>query len=535
MAQGALQPALVDGGRVRRLRDGSYVDTASGKRYASYKDIPQAKAQLGDPAAMRASIKSNMGPSTGVYDTSGAPNVLDAFHGNTDILGALGATPVTDPNDQIPMAGAMAARNPQPPRPAAAGPPGVATPQGSLAAAAPPAPLAASGALQIPMAGATVARNPQAAHPPGPGGGLAPTPDQEQAPVIQGGGPDLLTPSLSSGVGALKGATAPKIPNAVDNTASLGALGNGLQPKPLDVTSGLAAMSQKTAPELLTHDPSWMEKVGGALGLRTPGPSTSGGGAFDGLFDDPDRRRLLEMGLGTMAAAGQPGATVGGALGQGGLGAIHSEDIRKEREDKTKEAQIRLDTESARYDADRRERAAFHGDENKHWNDTNTREIARDNATAATAAAQLAREDVRDRNTADYQTREADTASRNATTAASNASSTEANRVSEEEDRKSKRFNAAFVRAQGKSVNPLTGLLQLDDPSKAPPTTAEARRAAAMEVPDAPESKQYASDQLGKYQQALALAKTKGDKAAMSQAQQGIDLITSKFNLKPRK
>lgn len=377
----------------------------------------------------------------------------------------------------------------------------------------------------------------QAAHAPGAGGALAPTHDTEPAPLIQGeAGPDLLPAGLKSGAGALKGALGPKVPGPVNitpsvggafdssrapsdfsnagsvtdaaNKASFGALGNGFQPQPLDVTSGLAAMSQKNPLTPMEHDPSWMEKIGGALGLRKAGPSTSGGGAFDGLFDDPDRVALLETGLGTMAAAGQPGATLGGALGQGGLGAVRARDIRKERDDKTKEAQIRLDTETARYNADRQERAAFHGDENRHWNDTNTRETNRDKATAAQNLVLNSMESQRIKAGADAEAaREKDSAAlrgiegRNADTAARNATSNDANRLSEEEDRKSKRFNDAFRNAQGKSVNPLTGLLQSDDPSKAPPTTQEAQWMAAKTVPDASEAKQVAQQRLSRIDQ----------------------------------
>lgn len=49
---------------------------------------------------------------------------------------------------------------------------------------------------------------------------------------------------------------------------------------------------------------------------------------YDNLF-----QFMLEAGLGTMAAGGQPGATVGSALGQGGLGAIRSATARADRRD----------------------------------------------------------------------------------------------------------------------------------------------------------------------------------------------------------
>lgn len=394
---GALATAPVDNGRIRRLQNGSYVDTATGKRYASYKDIPKGKANFGDPAAMRSSIRSNMGPSTAAYDTTGAPDVLDYMSGNTDILGALGATPVTNPGDQIPMAGASAARNPQQPaRPVAAGP------QGALSV---PAPMAAStgggadSSSPIPMVLPSV-RGGQAAHMPGPGGALSPTPDTEAAPVVQGdSGGDM----LSAGLGALKGKGAfggtafgaakgdtPTIKGAVaPSSSSGGALSSAPDvTKGLDLTSGLGALSEQNHPTTLGKDPNLLERIGGALGLRDSGPNSTfadNGANLTSLMSDPDRMSLLEMGLGTMAAAGQPGATLGGALGQGGLGAVGAREYRQERADKTKEAQLRLDTETARYNADREERAQFHGDENRHWNDTNTRETNRDKAVAAQA------------------------------------------------------------------------------------------------------------------------------------------------------
>lgn len=517
---GALQTAQT-GDRIRRLKDGSYVDTATGKRYASYKDIPKAKANVGDPVAMRSSIRSNMGPSDYKYDTSGAPDVLDYMSGNTDILGALGATPA---NAQIPMGGATAARNPQPPRPAAAGP------QGALSPAAPAAnptaqyfggpggtpfpqrPLAAADtgsesssplASALPMPG-------QAAHDPGPGGALAPSPDQVQPEVIQGGdsGGDM----LSAGLGALSkggmGGTAFGAANGaktnivgaepINSPRGNGASGSPDVTKGLDLTSGLGALSQQNAPTALGHDPSWMEKIGSSIGLRKDGPSYSGSGAFDGLFDDPDRMALLEAGLGTMAAAGQPGASLGGALGAGGLGALQSREARAWRKEQERATTEKETFERGKWGAEFQQHGAEHAADraDKAADRTaRTEQYTHENLLAAERIAQQAQE-AGDR--ASYNTAQIGVdrqrngiAQQQLTLDREKYGDARLNTLSDN-------YNNSMIRAQsvGSRFNPITGAFTDDGSENKPMSYDDARWAAAEAVPDAPQSKQVAMDRL---------------------------------------
>ena len=90
-----------------------------------------------------------------------------------------------------------------------------------------------------------------------------------------------------------------------------------------------------------------IEKMLGPAGSRTGQPLFNGG-MLGGLLNDPNRAALLEMGLNTMAAASQPNANFGGSLATGGLAALRGargrtaaqykrdQDARKERLDRAK-------------------------------------------------------------------------------------------------------------------------------------------------------------------------------------------------------
>lgn len=514
---------------------------------------PVPSIGMGDPSKIAPAIKNLMGPSTGSYNPQGG-NILSFGSrspqpGAADIMNREGghALPVPAP------ALAMKQFGPSPAPPTNYGnmyPSG----QDVIDAALPPKPLAAQADTSSPLAGALPSGMPRGGATPGAQEAALMQGAAQPAPVIgdpnAGGFNDIVSQAaagkkLGKGLSSAFSGALPDnpvmTPGSVDASGhqfgkddapppAAGAFGAGDASPDLlkgkDLMAGLPAMA---GPLTTKEQPGFLSRLyNGAFG--DPDPTVAGGG---GQLTDEDKRGMLEAGLATMAAAGRPGATVGGALGEGGLYALQSGDVRKDRADTRQDKKNAAESElyrflygekatDKRHDADVAERTAdrtARTDQYSHENYLKASEIA---AKAAENGDRAAHEKAM----------EALGRQRNGI-AASQVDLDQKKYGDESINRATDNYTNAFRTnlTIGKTTNPLTGILENDGSGQKPLTADESRWQAAQAAPNAPAAKQDALNQISAIQ-ARAQSDIKAGKPAKdvnALAAQAIASIQKKF------
>lgn len=313
-----------------------------------------------------------------------------------------------------------------------------------------------------------------------------------------------------------------RAPAATGNEAYAGALPNpnameGTPEKPMDVKPDIDRATAGALP-LTPHDPDMLDRIGAALGIRDAGPSYRGS-RLDAMFNNKNAMTLLRGGLGTMAAAGKPGATAFGALGEGNLEAL--------------DARAKDETD----DANRKWEGYKFGVEQSGKGEDRALEVAKyltstdqKNRELTQSQQKLGIDALTAQNTADFHTGElANTAQANAIRGAQldiNKQNLSAQQQNMLDDNYNSTFNSYVSSAKSGTNASLDALL---DPGAADKLRGDAESRAADQYPQSSGGQAYAQKMVAKYQAGIAAAQAKGDTAAVQRGMQQLRAIAQKY------
>lgn len=561
MPQGAIgvpqTPAAVMQGRFVRRSDGAYLDTKTGQVYPNEDTLPKEAAAPGAVSRMVGALGDQLsGPAPGGSGGIMPASILGIGQARpAQAEGAIAATPT-------PRAGWG-----QPPLPSRFAPP-IQIPHPEAAPSVAPAPQGGISPMMARPAAADISKylnlHPSrseyadvgAAMPGAQQGGLDPmavspkplaaTPMQApqgvlrpQAPRPQGGIaggadstspiprvlPSLPKPAAGQPATPQAGAIGPSDLGAIDVAKSMHSApgAGGIQPDPVPMGGIDAKAMQESLPSQADITANAMpEKHEGGLLDRIFGDGTS---TDSGSDVKAGNMGLMRAGLAMMAAGGQPGATLGGSLGQGGLYALDSVEKEKDRDEARAWRKTVFETEQGN------KKSALNLDIAKWLTGTKQKdeEIGqtkrRNDISEITANA-----------TAGWRQNQIATSGRQLDISAMNASSSaRANDLREEQQNITRQRNSVDAlnmldsRAEQDLANGKRALSTEIDPTKRDQVEKRALSDAAWRYPQSSVGQNFADAEIQRLQQLHAQAVQKNDAQAVDQIESALAQISGHF------